>query len=293
MTGFGSCLERGKGWEFQVSVKAVNGRFFDLKMQLPSFLNQHESSLRKLVESYFERGTIELQVRASIKKLGVSKKPVLNLELFDLYHNELKKIQKNLNAKTPMVTQITDWLALPDLFNFESVEVSPTDVKALTVAVQKACQECLAERTREGSSLKKDLLLIIKLINQELSAIKNLSLSWGQDPTPAYVERITNYLEKKGLEVSEERMAEEWAYFREKAAIFEELQRLTEHLDHFKQILNSDEASCGKKLDFYTQELLREFNTIGSKTLLAQVTRHVIESKNLVERLREQVQNVQ
>jgi uncharacterized protein (TIGR00255 family) len=295
MTGFGSIGVRSAPWVFYIQVKSVNGRFFDLKLNIPPFLSPIELDLRSVLQNTFHRGSIELYMRSEIQDLGVSKVPGINVALLKHYLKSIKLAHKELGyTKSEVQLNWSDLLKLPDVIKFESIqEISKAQKKAILRGVKEASLICKKEREREGADLKGHLSSVLTQLEYYLKRIETISLQDPKDtPTETYRERVKSFLEKKGIEFSEARLLEEWAYYRERAAIYEEIERLKTHLENFRKLFNTSEP-VGKRLDFYTQELLREFNTIGSKTNHSQVTELVVESKSLIERLREQVQNIE
>lgn len=295
MTGFGSTKVTSSPWVFYIQVKSVNSRFLDLKLNIPPFFSSLEGDLRSQLQSHFSRGSIELYLRAELQELGVAKLPTINVALTRHYLESIRKAHAQLGfgKSRPQVTW-ADLLRLPDAIRFDSPqELTSAQKKSLIKGVRQAALNCQKERMREGVALRAHLSLVLSDLKSYLKQIKKITKSEARDlPNEAYRERVKAFLEKKGITFSEERLTEEWAYFRERSAIFEELERLESHMDHFVGLFDAVEP-VGKRLDFYTQELLREFNTIGSKTNQVQVTQLVVESKSLIERLKEQVQNIE
>lgn len=295
MTGFGSAKVTSSPLVFYIQVKSVNSRFFDLKLHIPPYLTSIESDLRSLLQNQFHRGAVELYIRSEIQDLGVSKVPQFNIALIKHYIQSIMKAQKQVGSGVAKA-QIgwTELLRLPDVIRLEvAQELSSTQKKALLKGLKVAAEGCLKERVREGKILKSHLSKILEQLQNFLINIQDRSdVGSRVNPPEAYRDRIKSVLDKKGIELSEEKLIEEWAYFRERSAIFEELERLGSHLENINKLFNTSEP-VGKRLDFYTQELLREFNTIGSKTSQSEVTQLVVESKNLIERLKEQVQNIE
>lgn len=295
MTGFGATKIKSAPWVFYIHVKSVNGRFFDLKFHIPPYLTELEGEFRSILQSQFQRGSIELFVKAENQDLGVTKAPKVNTALIKHYLHSIKLAHKQLGLD-PSKIQVTwsELLRLPEVIRFDAPhELTKSQKKKLLKGILTASSMCQKERIREGKALKVHLINVVEEIASNLNHIQALAQKEMRDtPNESYRDRVKNYLEKKGIEFSEARLLEEWAYFRERSAIFEELERLQSHIENFKQLFDVNEP-VGKRLDFYSQELLREFNTIGSKTSQFQITQYVVESKSLIERLKEQVQNIE
>ncbi|MBO9666417.1 MAG: DUF1732 domain-containing protein, partial [Bdellovibrio sp.] len=157
-------------------------------------------------------------------------------------------------------------------------------------AFADACNNCNKERVREGKALRKDLEKLLSSLDKQIKVISDLRNEANSQLQEKYETKIRARL--KGNDIDPSRLSQEIVIQLEKADINEELSRLSEHIKNYRQLVGSQQAE-GKKLDFYTQELLREVNTIGSKSQVAKITQSVVEAKTLIERLREQVQNVQ
>lgn len=288
MTGFGSAQKNSRKWSFYVQIRSVNSRFLDLKFHTPSHLIAVESDCRQLISKSLSRGSVDIVIRGELIKLGTSKIPKLNQGLLKHYQKEV------IQAGMSLANQ--DWINLPELWKWEQAEsLSIHDQKILLQTCQQALKGCQTERRREGLVLAHDLVVVVSSLNEFLAVIKQrhqMQFESSEIPS-AFKDRIRQALEKKGLPLDENRLYEEWCYQKEKAALFEEIERLQMHLAHFSGLITHKKEPVGKRLDFYTQELLREFNTIGSKTNDAIMTQSVVEAKNLIERLREQVQNVE
>jgi uncharacterized protein (TIGR00255 family) len=288
MTGFGSAQKNSKKWSFYVQIRTVNSRFLDLKFHTPSHLISIESEFRQLIAKALSRGSVDIVIRGDLIKFGTSKIPKINQGLFTHYQKEITQVGMSLAHQ--------DWLSLPELWKWEQAEgLTPSDRKVLLQTCQQALKICQEERQREGKVLANDLLIVVKSLKEFLAVIKKqhqIQFESAEVPS-AFKDRVRQSLEKKGLSLDENRLYEEWCYQKEKAALFEEIERLQMHLAHFSTLIAQKAEPVGKRLDFYTQELLREFNTIGSKTNDAVMTQSVVEAKNLIERLREQVQNVE
>lgn len=288
MTGFGSAQKNSTKWSFYVQIRTVNSRFLDLKFHTPSHLIEVEAEFRQLISKALSRGSVDIVIRGELIKLGTSKIPKINQGLFNHYQKEIAKVGMSLTNQ--------DWLSLPELWKWEQAErLTVKDRKVLMQACLQALNVCRDERQREGKTLSNDLSMLVKGLKEFLAIIKKRHQAQfdAVEVPSAFKERVRLSLEKKNLIIDETRLYEEWCYQKEKAALFEEIERLQMHLNHFSSLIAQKSEPVGKRLDFYTQELLREFNTIGSKTNDAVMTQSVVEAKNLIERLREQVQNVE
>lgn len=288
MTGYGLGRVKTASSSIDVSLRTVNGRFLETRYHLPREFVGVESDLKKILEKYFNRGTVDIFVNRKTKTTGANAVSV-NKELARKYFEAYKVIAKELKIRSQY--HVETIARLPDVIVTETTqEVSNTEKKALLQAFEKACKACQLERKREGKSLRKDLESTLDMLESQVNELHGVREEANQSLLHRFEQKLKSRM--SGVEIDSTRVAQEVVIQLEKADINEELTRLKEHIKNYRQILSSAE-SIGKKLDFYTQELLREVNTIGSKSSLSKLTQTVVEAKTLIERLREQVQNVE
>ena len=289
MTGYGLGKVQTSTSHIEVSLRTVNGRFLETRFHLPREFYSEESTLKKILESHFSRGTVDVFISRKPKPGASIGQITVNKALAKKYHDAYNQIAKELKIKTPF--HVESIARLPEVIKMEdNAEMGPAEKKALQQAFSKACEACLGERLREGKSVKKDLEKTLDLLEGEIKEIANVREEANQQLLERFEQKIKARL--GGAEVDPARISQEVVMQVEKADINEELSRLKEHIKNYRAVFNLNDAS-GKKLDFYTQELLREVNTIGSKSSVSKLTAIVVEAKTLIERLREQVQNVE
>jgi len=275
--------------QIDVSLRAVNGRFLETRFHLPREFVGIESDLKKIIGKYFERGTLDIFVSRRLKPSAQSSELVVNKDLAKKYFSAYKQLAKDLKIQTQF--HVETIARLPEVIKMEDVgEVSGAEKKALIQAFEKACVACDGERKREGKSVKADLDDILSKLDKEIEEIQSVREEVNQNLLSRFEQKIKARL--TGVEIDSARLSQEVVLQIEKSDINEELTRLREHLKNYRQLFASSEAQ-GKKLDFYTQELLREVNTIGSKSSVSKLTHIVVQAKTLIERLREQVQNIE
>jgi len=285
MTGYGRKTYKSSDFELDVNLRSVNGRFFELRLHLPKELIFMEGKIKKEIAKYLNRGTLDLYVQRKSYHLG-QQELVVETKLAKSWMNAFKKLSKELNL--PFDLNLKDMALLPGVSHIhEKFEVSTREQKFLLSTVASATQMCLMERKREGLSIKKELFQLItklKSLQKEMSSLRD----------KANLELQNRYKEKfkKWLQFDENRIAMEISHLIDKADINEEISRLSEHLKGCSELLDSKEP-VGKKLDFYSQEILREINTIGSKSQVSRLTEAVVDAKSIIERFREQVQNIE
>ncbi|RYZ76750.1 MAG: YicC family protein [Proteobacteria bacterium] len=306
MTGFGRSSLRNSGDaatripELDISIRAVNGRYLEMRFHLPREYAGLESDFKGILQKTFTRGTIDIYVnRAGSTR---SAEVVPNSQLAGEYLAAYQKLGQDLKLEA---TARLEWLArIPEVLAVrEHSELTEEEATAAKALVHQVAQACDSERIREGKALKLEL-------ERHLTALEDLSKQFEILKTEAnselekrFRDRLAQAMQKfgvgapggglgGGLAVDEQRLAQEIVMQLDRADVSEELQRLKEHIKAYRDLLNKSEPQ-GKKLDFYAQELLREVNTIGSKSHIAKLTSLVVEAKTLVERIREQVQNAE
>lgn len=293
MTGFGQAKLATSVSQIEVSLRSVNGRFLETRFHLPREFVGFEADLKKIIGKYFERGTLDIFVSRRIKASALHGQVVVNKELARHYLDAYKLIAKELKIKSQF--HVETIARLPEVMKVEdAASATAAEKKALVSALDKACQACDGERKREGKSLKKDLEDNLEKLEKEITQIQSVREEVNQGLLSKFEQKIKARLGSgaSGIEIDASRLSQEVVIQLEKADINEELSRLKEHIKNYRE-LYSQSTSQGKKLDFYTQELLREVNTIGSKSSVSKLTHIVVEAKTLIERLREQVQNVE
>lgn len=291
MTGFGTFTTiAGKDYSLEMSLRTVNGRFLEIRFHLPREYMFLESDLKKILSEKVRRGTVDVFIYRKNQGSSQAKEMQINDSVIEGYLKALGSISKKhkMTLKKPSVDQLIRW---PDVLStVENNHVSPLEKKKLLAGFEKTVELCDEARKKEGNALRKILLEVLGDLEKIIKNIASLREEANSGLQNKLENKIKNRL--KDLTLDPQRLAIEVVMQLERSDINEELDRLSEHFHNYKELLNSNETE-GKKLDFYTQELLREVNTIGSKSQLTQITHWVVEAKTLIERLREQVQNVE
>ena len=292
MTGFGRASGALSPRYFAtITAKSVNHRFLEASVRLPEYMWDMEAPLRALASEFFSRGKLDLSVR-----IQRTQQPEYNVRINASIANsvipQLRAIAEELGLGSSMTG--SDLMRVPDLLHVEALDAEVTDEEreALTNLVRDAFTQMTSMREREGTSLRND-------IAARLEAIRGLRDQLGAhrdevrgELLASYQQRVQEISAAAGVEVPQERIAQEVVMMVEKGDIAEELTRLAHHLDQTEKAIAGREAA-GKKLDFLSQEMLREINTMGSKSRSAAIRTLVVELKTEVERIREQVQNVE
>ena len=284
MTGFGKASQELSDKTINIEIRSLNSKSADISLRLSSGLRNYELELRNEISKQLERGKIDLSIFIESKKAEM---PVeINIELAKAYHKQLKNLALELNE--PIANALQQVLKFPDVLKNERKETDENEWKLIKHCLNSALEELNNFRDIEGLSLKKDFETRISKINICLEEIKTLDLI----RINAIKNRIRNNIEdvigKSNLD--ENRFEQELIYYVEKLDINEEKVRLKTHLDYFIETCN--EKSAGRKLNFISQEIGREINTIGSKANDAQIQKLVVLMKDELEKIKEQANNV-
>ncbi|NLC84723.1 MAG: YicC family protein [Ruminococcaceae bacterium] len=291
MTGYGRGEFSADDRRVTVEIKSVNNRYCDIQVRLPRSLNALESRIRDAVALRLARGKVDVSISYADNRPDAYQ-VTTDLGLAKAYAKALIEIADAVGApESPSAAAISRYA---DVLRVETAQVDPEEFwQLLEQALNQALDGMVLMRTGEGERLQADMLSRLDLLEQERAAIAERA----PEVPGIYRERLSARLseildERSAALVDEQRLALEVAMFADKAAIDEELVRLASHLDSFRSILGS-EGPIGKKLDFLIQEINREINTIGSKANDLQLTDRVVYFKSELEKIREQVQNLE
>jgi uncharacterized protein (TIGR00255 family) len=292
MTGFGRAAGALSARYFvAVTAKSVNHRFLETGVRLPEYLWEAESLVRAIASETFSRGKLDISIR--VQRTAQPEYNVrINAQLAATVVPQLKSIAEELGLGNTFSGG--DLLRVPDLLQVDAVDAEITDEEreALAALVREAFAQLLTMRAREGESLHVDItarLAHIRELQQRLSGHRE---EIRGEMLAAYQQRVQEIASAAGIEVNQDRIAQEVVLMVEKGDIAEELTRLAHHVVEIEKAIGRKEPA-GKKLDFLSQEMLREVNTMGSKSRSSVLRTLVVELKTEVERVREQVQNVE
>ena len=288
MTGFGrSQLERG-GTQVVAEVRTLNQRFFELKVNLPRGWGEHEAEIKKIVQGAVERGRVEAFVRCVVLKPPPARLRV-NDDLAANYVTELRRLGKRLGLDGQLGLDVI--LQRPEIFQvIEEENDTRTGVDAALIAMKAAVKALDQERRREGAALRSDFETRLKKIGAGIPRIEKLAAQSRSAIHTSFETRVRELL--GDLPVNEKRLYEEASSAAQHGDITEELTRLRVHLTAMRALLKRT-GPVGKSIEFLLQEINREVNTIGAKSQNAMLSQVTIEMKGEVEKMREQVQNVE
>ncbi len=288
MTGFGRGEQVLHGRDITVEIRSVNSRYFEYSSRIPRSFAFLDAQLKKQLAARISRGKVELSL--TVQNVDAPDSTVqVNMELAKSYQAALAQISETLGVKNELTAQTL--ARMPDVL---TVTAAHTDEEELTADVTAVCEDALqafiAMRATEGEKMKADVLSRLQTVENFVTQIEGLTQGRVQNYTDRLYEKLKVILEDRDIDDS--RILTEAAIFADKTAIDEETVRLRSHIAQYRQILSLDEP-VGRKLDFLTQELNRETNTIGSKCQDLDITRIVVDIKAEIEKIREQIQNIE
>jgi uncharacterized protein (TIGR00255 family) len=287
MTGIGTARGKVGERDYSVEVRSVNNRYLDLSARFPGSWSSLEAEVKTLAQKYLRRGKVNITVNSS-SAAGTKEDLVINEARLLRYHRQTQKLAKNLKTD-PL--RLNDLLKLPQVFEAPSLELTEKKVwNDLGKILVRAFESLVKAREKEGANLKRDIMGRtgeLKRLLEKIEADKEPYMEEVHERLKARVQKLTETHAQ-----DEDRLAREVAYLAERSDITEEITRFKSHLELFDSVIDAG-REIGKKLDFTLQELNREANTIASKANQFGISRSVIEIKAQIEKIREQVQNIE
>ena len=289
MTGFGRGAVVETGFAVTVELKTVNNRFLDVALRLSGEMQQLESTIKRLIANRLARGRVDVSLQFD-RAEEISYE--LNRPLITGFLAAMKDMQQEFSLSGEPDLNVV--ARLPNVLITRKDEISDEFVVAVETAIAAALDDLEKMRGNEGEMLGNELEFRLAEIEKRLGPIESEAANVGEEYRQRLTKRIGEMLAKSDsqIEIDQSRLAQEVAYLADRSDISEEIARLRSHIEHFRGIMK-EEKEVGKRLDFLTQELNREANTIASKTGNLIVKEHALAIKSEIEKIREQVQNVE
>ena len=287
MTGFGRAYSENDEIQVKIEMKSVNSRYNDLSIKLPRIYSFAEEKLKKLIKNEISRGKIDVYI--NIYNISNSNVNInVDMELANKYYSAVSKIKSKFNIKEKI--RVDNIVLIPGVINIVENEVNEDKSFSIIESVfTVALNELMKMKITEGNHLKKDMLIKINELKENLNLIKKESPVVINEYKEKLQVKLNEILEDSNID--EYRLNQEVAYLIDKAGIDEEIIRLESHITQFENNLLKD--NTGRKLDFIVQEMNREVNTIGSKANSLNITNSVLDCKCIIEKLREQAMNIE
>lgn len=289
MTGFGRGEYKDDNYYFLVECKTINHKYADINIRLPRKISFLEDKARILIKDYVKRGRVDIYI-----KLDLIGSEDVNLKFDEVLASEYVSLLKQIRDKFDLVDDISvmNVAKFPDIIKSEEKE---EDEDVLWSMLKKALEEALINlkqmRSEEGQKLAEDIIMRSNLLKNYIEEIEKYSYNVVIDYKEKLNNRISEILENPSI-IDENRLAQEVAIYADKSSITEEIVRFKSHIEQLKNTVIKNE-SIGRKIDFLIQEMNRETNTIGSKSSDLNITNLVVEIKSELEKIREQIQNVE
>jgi len=288
MTGFGRGDCKNNELEVSVEVRSVNNRFWDVTLRTPKSLSAHEQAIKDVTRKYISRGRISIYV--SVKSVNPENLGIqLDHDLVRAYKKLLEDLKETAQIEEPV--RIEHLTQFSDIFTVENVEEESAETWVCTQkALEKALESLNEMRRKEGETLGKDIKNRISKLNQYIEEIEIISKQHIPEEYAAMKDRLREILESPEIDTS--RLETEIAILSDKLDVTEECVRFKSHTGMFLDLMNSNEL-VGRKLNFLLQEMNREVNTIGAKSNCAEISHRAVFMKEEIEKIREQVQNIE
>lgn len=289
MTGFGRGNGSFGGLDFTIDIKSVNHRFFDFSARIYKDYAFLEEPIKKRIASMVSRGKIDVYFHTEKSAASVELVANVDKNLVRVYLDAAKQLEEEHGVRNDLAAARI--LTLPDVLTISQPEISDEEIqKEVLNALDMALKSFIFMREIEGEKLKNDLMENLAFIESSVIKVEALAAESIDTYKKRLEEKITDILADRNID--EARVLTEVAIFADKVAVDEETVRLRSHLEQFRSLL-AQGGPVGKKLDFLVQEMNREINTIGSKCNNIEITRIVVDVKSCIEKIREQIQNVE
>lgn len=288
MTGYGRAEHQSEAFYVKVEIKSLNAKYFDLSLRSSRLLNHREMELRQYLQQKLVRGKVNVSI--DIQRLGQAHHPLqLDEQLLEQVFLQLHQLADRLGASKQdlfrMAVQKTESLTAPE----QDQELSEEEWQSLMQTLESALQECLHFRQQEGQAMLRQLQNEIERIEKGLAYIQAIEPTRSENIRQRLLQQLANLTDHEGIDHN--RLEQEMIYYIERLDISEEKVRLANHISYFHHLLAA-ELSEGKKLAFLCQEIGREINTIGAKAANADIQQTIVDMKDALERIKEQLHNI-
>ncbi len=280
MTGFGKTETQWEDKNLSIEIRSLNSKNADINLRTPSYLREMDTEIRKRIAKQLHRGKIDLNI--FIEFNGQNAPSTINTSVVKSYMDQLKTISDGSESEMMAIA-----MRLPDTLSSERETLQETEKEAVYTLIGQVLKDIENYRTDEGNALEKDFKKRLELIENHLQSVIKID----PERNEKIEQKLRSALEDLKIEIDANRFEQELIFYLEKFDITEEKKKKKNHLDYFKEVMNNDFPN-GKKLGFIAQELGREINTIGSKANHAELQKIVVQMKDELEKIKEQLLNV-
>lgn len=288
MTGYGRAQKILNGRDILVEIRSVNHRYFDYSSRIPRVYNYIDEKLKSLMKDHVSRGKIEVNV--TVNSIESNDSVIhINKSAVEGYIAALRDVSGDLSLEDDL--KLSNLLKLPDIFNVQKLPDNEEQIwNDISEVAGETLEKFIEMRRIEGAKLKNDVIEKAASIEKMVAEVEKISPVTSENYRKKLAAKLEEILESK--EIDQQRIVTEAAIFAEKIAVDEETVRLRSHISQLRTMLDSEET-VGRKLDFIVQEMNREVNTIGSKAQDLNITKIVVDMKAEIEKIREQIQNIE
>lgn len=288
MTGYGKCERTVDGHYFKFEIKSVNHRYLDISVRMPRQLQYMEDKIKNIISDTITRGKVEVYVNYECYSEGQYEVHV-NKSLAKIYKEAYESISEFLNIENDLT--VSNLTKATDVISLKAMEEDEEKLSEIACSVlQEALDRIVAMKIEEGSKLASDVLLKNDEILKLLSEVEEFAPRVPIEYKEKMMKRLEEFIKNETLD--ESRIITEVALYADKCSIDEEIVRLKSHISQLRELIRQKTA-VGKKMDFLIQEMNREINTIGSKANYLEITKRVVDMKSELEKIREQIQNIE
>lgn len=293
MTGFGEARHRSDSLELAIEIRTLNNRYLKMNVRGSDPYPHLESDLEKIVRQYIRRGTVQVRIRCQREQSGQAYR--LNIPVIQSYLQQLQDICQTADLQTRFPMLVPQVLHLPGVLQEEiTTDALAEDEWALVEhTLREALTRLQAMRRDEGQAMTEELEKLRLSVQHEVDHIFTYLPTMLEGYRQRLAERVQQILREVNIQLHPNDLVREVALFAERTDISEEITRLHSHLDQFAAIIRNDHEAPGRKLEFVTQEMFRETNTIGAKSGDTQISRHAVNIKTTLEKIKELIQNIE
>lgn len=285
MTGYGRASSVYDGKTITIEVRSLNSKFTDLRFKIPQNYRDREPDMRKIITEIAQRGKIDITV--DIKSMNGDSEYALNQALFTKYYKELKELSKNLEMPPSDIMQAI--LRIPNVIATGDEDVDEEEWQAVSNTLKEALENFTNFRKAEGQAMEEDCRMRTEIIQKLLEEVEPHETKRIERLRTKILKHMEEYVGKDNIDAN--RFEQEILYYLEKIDITEEKVRLSQHCKYFNEELGKKETLKGRKLNFISQEMGREINTLGSKANSSDIQKIVVQMKDELEKIKEQVAN--
>ena len=288
MTGYGKCMYTDDTCKIVVEIKSVNSRYLEFVNKIPRSLNYFEDSIRKSISEKIKRGRVETFIQ--LDSYSQDTIHFMDEKMALYYKNVFDEIEKKTGIKNDMA--MSNYINLPNILN-KNESIDDSLQEKILSTLKTAIQSLNIMRENEGNKIAKDLKIRADLLKEHAKTLEGYTKDIEKSVFEKLQKKITEMTSQVGVEADNSKIIEQAAFYADKMNVTEEIVRLYSHIEQLNEFLQEDSVEIGKKIDFLLQEMNREINTVGSKSQKSEIMSLVVDIKSEIEKIREQIQNIE